>query len=188
MNTTTNSNGRKVLVPLATLLVAGAVAVGSGATWTADSSSAVSATAGNLVHVNNHDNATLTVTNLKPGATETGSLTIKNTGSLDSTLTLEPTVVSDAFKAGDVTLTIKAVHSGAATQVYSGNFAGLTAVKTVGTLDAEATADTITVEFTVAMADNADEITQGKSAKVDLEFVTTQTNGDESGASWIPFA
>jgi spore coat-associated protein N len=187
MSTTTNSNSRKVLVPLATLLVAGAVAVGSGATWTAESGSAVSAKAGNLVHVNSQDKMTLAVTNLKPGAVETGSLTIKNTGTLDSTLALKPSGNVDGFADGAVTLTIKAIHGSATTTVYSGDFADLNAEKAVGALDADVTSDQITVDFTVAMASTATKINQGAAAKVNLEFVTTQTNGDESGASWIPF-
>ena len=86
----TKTNTRKILVPLATLLVAAAVAVGSGATFTSSSESAITATAGDLVHVNSEDGATLNVTDLKPGDTQTGSLTITNTGSLDSDLTLVP--------------------------------------------------------------------------------------------------
>jgi hypothetical protein len=62
MSTTTNSNSRKVLVPLATLLVAGAVAVGSGATWTAESDSAITASSGKIAHSNSKKDATLTVT------------------------------------------------------------------------------------------------------------------------------
>lgn len=187
MNTTpTTTNSRKLLVPLATLLVAGAVAVGSGATWTAESGSAVTATAGDLVHLNSEDGATLAVTNLKPGAEETGSLTITNDGSLDSTLALRPSGNQDGFAAGDVTLTVRAVHGTDSALIYTGDFAGLTTDRAVGTLDADTqAADAITVEFTVAMAGDAAETNQGKSAALDLEFVTTQTSADESDANWL---
>ena len=108
----TKTNTRKILLPLATLLVAAAVAVGSGATFTSSSDSAITATAGDLIHVNSEDGATLNVTNLKPGATETGSLTITNSGSLNSTLELVVTPGTDpanTFQAGAVTLTIDSV-------------------------------------------------------------------------------
>ena len=180
MATTTS---RKVLVPLATLLAAGAVAIGSGADWTSTSDSSITASSGNLAHVNSEDDATLAVTNLKPGATETGSLTITDSGTLDSTLTAVPSLNTDGFVPGAVTLTVKA--DGA--QVYTGNFSGLTSTLNLGSLDADTpTADSITVEFTVSMAANATNANQNKNAGVDLQFVTTSTSGDESGAVWTP--
>ena len=47
---TSTTNRRKILIPLATLLAAGAVAVGSGATFTSTTMSASAVTAGTLVH------------------------------------------------------------------------------------------------------------------------------------------
>ena len=74
---------RKVLVPLATMLVAGAVAVGSGATFTSQSAHAVSVTAGTLHHANTNNGQTLTIAKIKPGDTKTGTLTITNDGNID---------------------------------------------------------------------------------------------------------
>lgn len=186
----TKTNSRKILVPLATLLVAAAVAVGSGATFTSTSDSRISASAGNLVHANSKHMAALTVTNLKPGATETGSLTITNAGSLDSVLTVAPSGNADTFGSGAVTLTIESIH-GAATEVeYTGNFAGLTSPLTLGDLTAGlSTEDSITVRFTVSMAAGAGNVNQSKAAGVSLNFVTTQTaaSNNESVVSWIPF-
>ncbi len=180
MATTTS---RKVLVPLATLLAAGAVAIGSGADWTSTSNSSITASSGDLAHVNSEDNATLAVTNLKPGATESGSLTITDTGTLDSDLTVDPSGNTDGFVADAVTLTVEADGN----VVYSGDFADLTATLDLGSLDADTpTADSITVVFTVEMDADATNANQDQDAGVDLEFVTTSTGGDESGAVWTP--
>jgi spore coat-associated protein N len=176
------TNSRKVLVPLATLLAAGAVAIGSGADWTSTSNSSISASSGDLAHVNSEDNATLAVTNLKPGASETGSLTITNTGTLDSDLTMDPSGNTDTFVAGAVTLTVVADGD----EVYSGDFADLTDTLDLGSLDADVASDAITVVFTVEMDDEATDANQDKDAGVDLEFVTTSTSGDESSAVWTP--
>lgn len=58
----------KVLVPLATLLVAGAIAVGSGATFSSTTGSTISAmTSGSLEHTNSKNGgAIFNLTNLKP--------------------------------------------------------------------------------------------------------------------------
>lgn len=180
MFTTTS---RKVLVPLATLVAAGAVAVGSGATFTSTSNSAITATAGTLVHANSDDTATLDITNLKPGATETGTLTITNTGSLDSTLKVVASTGS-----GDLApaLQIKIVSSDGAS--YTAGFeadhpdAGIA----LGDLDADLVDDSVTVTVTVTMEDSgtdSDNQYQGDTAGMSLQFVTTQTSGDESDQS-----
>ena len=64
---TSTTNRRKILIPLATLLAAGAVAVGSGATFTSTSVSSSAVTAGNLVHTNSRDGLSMNVANIKPG-------------------------------------------------------------------------------------------------------------------------
>ena len=101
------ANRRKVLVPLATLLVAGAVAIGSGATWTSTTSSSVTVTSGDLLHTNNHDDAVLTVANIKPGDTVTGTVVIENTGTLDAVLSFQESATPAHFAAGGLNLVIK---------------------------------------------------------------------------------
>ena len=78
-------NRRKVLVPLTTVLVAGAVAVGSGATFTSTTDNTISSvTSGTLTHTNSKDRAAIfnLPANLKPGDVVNGTVTITNTGSL----------------------------------------------------------------------------------------------------------
>ena len=85
------ANSRKILVPLATLLAAGAIAVGSGATLTSTSNSSASVTAGTLLHTNNHDGSVMDVANIKPGDTVSGTVVITNDGILDAILSLQET-------------------------------------------------------------------------------------------------
>lgn len=191
MNTST-----KLLVPLSTLAVAAAVAVGSGATWSSTTESTITATAGTLVQTNSQNGATLNVTNLKPGAVETGSLTVANTGDLDGVLTLVGTS-TDTFVTGDVTLAITV--NGA--PYWSGNFADVDDVDDDGVdadiatglqtklgipLGASDPDEDVVVGFTVTMASDAAHANQGESATAELEFVMTQTTDDESGATWTP--
>ena len=82
------ANRRKVLVPLATLMVAGTVAVGSGASFTSTTASTTAVTSGSVTHVN--DVTSLSITNIKDKDTVTGSVKITNTGTLPSTLTAPP--------------------------------------------------------------------------------------------------
>ena len=103
---TSTTNRRKILIPLATLLAAGAVAVGSGATFTSTSVSSSAVTAGTLVHTNSRDGLSMNVANIKPGDSISGTVTISNTGDLDSTLTLQETADASTFTAGDLKLVI----------------------------------------------------------------------------------
>ncbi len=180
--TTTTSTSRKVLVPLATLLVAGAVAVGSGATFTSQSAHTVSVTSGTLKHTNSKDGQTLTVTGLKPGDSKTGTLTLTNDGSIDSTLTLQETADASTFVSGD--LKLKITESGVATPLYDGNFGGLDNTTKVD-LGALNVGDSTTVTFTVSMPSTAGNANQGKTASASYQYVTTQS-GDKSGVSWLP--
>ena len=183
MFTTTS---RKVLVPFATLVAAGAVAVGSGATFTSTSDSSISATSGTLVHANSEDAATLTITNLKPGATESGTLTITNVGSLDSTIKV---IASGATGALADKLQLKIESSDTGTAFDSGfetaddNTAGFD----LGALTAGQTVeDFVTVTITVRMEGDADNTYQNTTAGLSLQFITTQTDAtsDESDSNW----
>src|SRR4051794_14041556 len=87
MSTKKSSNKKsRLLVPLATLAVAAAVVVGSGADWSSSTDSSISVESGEIVHTNSRDDATLTITDLLPGESASGSLTITNTGSTTSVL------------------------------------------------------------------------------------------------------
>ncbi|MFC4785528.1 hypothetical protein ACT8ZV_13695 [Nocardioides sp. MAHUQ-72] len=174
-------NNRKLLIPLGTMLVAAAVTVGSGATWTSTTHNHVSITAGKIMHTNNHNNATLTVTRLKPGASESGTVTITEdaTNNLDADLSLVVTNVSSGFTAGDLKIRIEG--NGEDSGVV--NFESLA---TDGTVDLGTLADgygSEDVTITVSMPSSAGSQNQSKSASADLAFVTTTTSDPESGTT-----
>lgn len=183
MNTTTKNTKNKVLVPLATLLVAGAVAVGSGASFTSQSAHTVSVTSGTLSHANNKDGGTLEISNIKPGDTKTGTLTIKNDGTLDSTLSLQESNDSSTFTPG--ALKLKITKFGTPTALYDGNFGALDNANKVE-LGALNVGDTTTVNFEVSMPLTADNANQGKAASATYTYVTTQTGADQGISKWLP--
>lgn len=177
----TEKSSRMILVPLATMLVAGAVAVGSGATFSSESAHSTSVTSGVLKHANDRNGQTLTVANIKPGDVKSGTLTIRNDGTLDSTLTLEETADSSTFVAGD--LKLKIAQSGVTAPLFDGNFGALVngAKLDLGALPVGAST---TVTYTVSMPLAADNANQGKSASAAFKYVTTQS-GDNGTAGWF---
>ena len=74
------ANRRKILVPLATLVAAASVAVGSGASFTSTTASTTAVTSGSVTHAS--DTTSLAITNIKDKDVIRGSVTITNTGSL----------------------------------------------------------------------------------------------------------
>ena len=188
--TATTSTSRKVLVPLATLLAAGAVAVGSGATWTSNSESSVAVTAGSIIHANSTTGETaLTITKLQPGESASGTVKITNTGDLDSDLTITQSGVTNTFSdlgpdglagtaddVSDLTLTV----SQDGTELYTGPFDGWTASDlALGELAATnaGTTDETTLTFTVSLALGAHNDSQGATAGATFSFETTVASG-----------
>jgi len=176
---TSTTNRRKILIPLATLLAAGAVAVGSGATFTSTSVSSSAVTAGTLVHTNSRDGLSMNVANIKPGDSISGTATISNTGSLDSTLTLQETADASTFTAGD----LKLVISQGSTELYNGNFGALDNA-TLLDLGALNTTQSTTITFTVSMPSGAGNTNQGKQASASYRWVTTQSGTSSPTLSW----
>lgn len=171
MNGTTS---RKVLVPLATLLAAGAVAVGSGATFTSQSANAASTvTSGTLLQSNSKAGAQIFgLSNLKPGDVVNGTVVIKNTGTLPGTFTLRETASSNAFDTDLLTLTI----TDGGTELYSGDFGGLEDDELVD-LGEYAAGASKTYTFSVALDAEAPNTQQGKTASASYQWVATQLDG-----------
>ena len=154
---------RKVLVPLATLVAAGAVAVGSGATFTSSTGNTISTvTSGSLEHTNSKNGgAIFNLSNMKPGDTLNGALTITNTGSLPAKFSLTEVSSSNGFTGSNLSLSITNTTSGAV--VYDGTFGGLQdgLANDLGTADAGAANS---YRFTVRLAQDTPNADQGKSA------------------------
>lgn len=172
------ANRRKILVPLATLTVAGAVAVGSGASFTSTTASTTAVSSGNVTH--STDITTMDIVNIKDGDTIRGSVTITNTGTIDSTLTIAETdfaVGDKAFLPGDLTLTL--VQDGnVAAPVFGGDFGGMTDDVTYDLGDLAVGAST-TVEFIVALDEATDNTNEDASATASFQWVTTQVDGED---------
>lgn len=174
MSTTSRT---KVLVPLATAVAAAAVAVGSGATFTSQSENSASAvTSGTLSQSNSKANgAIFTLTDLKPGDTVNGNLTLTNTGSLPAAFSLTETGSSNGFAADNLTLAI--TETGTGTTVWSGDFGALeNGVKTA--LGTYAPDEAKSYRFTVKLAQSADNTQQGKTASASYRWDSVQLDGE----------
>ncbi len=171
------ANRHKIILPLATLVAAAAVAVGSGATFTSQSSNTISSvTSGTLTQSNSKaDSAIFDLTNMKPGDTLNGDLTITNTGSLPAAFSLTEVKSSNGFGGESLTLKIANPKSGAV--VYNGTFGGLKdgAKNDLGTF---APAASGVYTFTVTLAVNAPNTDQGKTASAVYQWDSTQVASD----------
>ena len=164
---------KKILLPLATLLGAGAIAIGSGATFTSTTANTISSvTSGTLSHTNSKDGkAILNLTNIKPGDVVNGSLTITNTGSLPADFTLTETSSTNAFADGNLTLKITNTTTNAV--VFNGNFGALPeTTKTV--LGSAAPGAANTYVFSVKLDEKADNTQQGKTASAAYQWDSVQ--------------
>jgi hypothetical protein len=167
---------KKVLVPLTVLLAAGALAVGSGATFSSETSNTISSvTSGTLEHTNSKNQAQIFgLTNLKPGDTVNGSITITNTGSLPATFSLTEVASTNGFTGEYLKLAVKNTTTGAS--VYDGTFGGLVdGAKTDLGVIQPSVANVFT--FTVTLAQDAPNSEQGKSAGATYSWSSVQLAG-----------
>ena len=173
-------NSKKILVPLTTLLAAGAVAVGSGATFTSATNNTISAvTSGTLTQANTKDgSAIFNLSEMKPGDTVNGYLSVTNTGSLPATFSLTEVSSANGFTADNLTLTITNTTTNA--EIYSGTFGGLQdgVKKDLGVVQPKVKND---YRFQVVLASTAGNADQGKTASavytwdsVQLDAQTTE--------------
>jgi len=164
---------RKILVPLATLLAAGSIAVGSGATFSSTTGNTIAAvTAGTLTQSNSKDGqAIFNLTNLKPGDVLNGSLTLTNTGTLPAIFSLTEVSSTNGFSASNLTLDIKDTTAG--TTVFSGTFGALVdgAKNDLGTW---AAGQAHNFTFTVKLSADATNAEQGKTASAVYSWSSVQ--------------
>jgi len=167
---------KKILVPLATLLAAGAIAVGSGATFSSTSGNTISAaTSGTLTQSNSKaGQAVFNLDNLKPGDTLNGSLKLTNTGSLPANFSLTEVASTNGFDGENLKLTIKNTTKN--TTVYTGTFGGL-ADGTKNTLGTWAAGDANDYTFTVTLDQAAPNTQQGKAATATYTWDAVQLDG-----------
>lgn len=175
-----------MLGSLGVVLVAGVIAVGSGATFTSNSANAANTfSAGILSQSNNVSGAILTAANMKPTTTVNGQVTITNTGNIPGTFTLTKKNLVDTagsnggvlssildLKVEDVTVPASPVT------IYSGKL-GAMGAQALGTFAAGAAK---TYKFTVTFPDGGtppssttgDNAYKGSSLTVDYSWDAVQ--------------
>lgn len=177
------SSPRTVLLGLGTIGLAAAVTIGSGADFTSTTANPSNVfTAGTLSHTNSKNGAAiLTSSNMRPGDTASGTVDIKNTGSLSGTFSLAKTVTAEtAGFASKLTVVVTdtgdpACVSGcpAPSTVYSGTVSAMGA-RALGTF---AAGDTHRFSFVVTFPDGgangADNAYQGASTTVTYTWTAT---------------
>lgn len=180
---------RRILAPLATLAVAGALVVGSGADFTSQTSNTTSVVASGTLTQGNSRNgqAIFNVANIKPGDTVTGSVVITNTGSLPSNMKLTEDATS-GFTRDNLRLKITEVNTSAGGPnevIYDGAFDRTVAAPDVFTLDPFLPLEVRTYEYVVTFVrTTADQnVDQGKTASASYVWDGTQqsaTANDET--------
>jgi spore coat-associated protein N len=178
-----NRSPRKLLVAMSILTCAGAVAVGSGASFNASSYSPGSLVRAGIVSQSNSNNgqAVLAVPAMAPGTSQSGTLDIKNTGDLSSpfTLTMSNLVDTPATPPFSSKLTMLIADLGdpacvtgcpAAVTKYSGTVGGMGAIA----LGLFAPGDTHRYRFTVTYPDGgpngADNAYNGARTTVEYDW------------------
>ena len=182
MNATTPAataprRSRRLLVPLATLAAAGALVVGSGASFTSASANTTSVvTSGSLTQTNSRDAAAIfNVNNIKPGDTVTGSVTIANTGSLGANFKVTETSTNGFGQPG--MLRMKITES-TGKVIHDGTFGDLGGTDDIQELDTFAPGESRTYTYVVHLDVNASNDNQGDSAKASYVWDATQLTGD----------
>ena len=166
---------RRAIGGLATILASVGLAVGSGATFTSQTANLNNTfTSGKLVHTNSKDGiAIVTGANLKPGDVSTGTVKIKNTGTLKGTFKLSETNASNGFGAGNLELKIEDVTGATPATIYDGDLGGVAADGIAITGD-WAVGEERTYKFTVTLDQDTPNSDQGKSATADYEWDEVQ--------------
>jgi len=168
------------------VLAATGIAVGSGANFNSTSANPSNVfSAGSISHTNSKSGAAiLTASNMKPGGSQSGTVDIKNTGSVSGAFTLAQSNLtntpSSPALSSKLTLTITDKHDPACssscpadTTVYSGTIGGMGTIS-LGTYAAN---ETHRYQFTVNFPDGggngADNSYQGAQTSAEYDFTAT---------------
>ena len=175
MNRKPITRGR-ILVSVATVLTAGALAVGSGATFTAASQNPGNHyQAGTLAQTNSLAGGSIfDLSNVKPGDTVNGKVTITNSGTLAGNVKLSESGAVNGFsQPAKLRMTITDVTVPATPVVVKNNVE----FGTVGAgvdLGRWAAGETHTYVFSVTLDSTADNTNQGDAADATYSWDSTQ--------------
>jgi hypothetical protein len=172
------ANPRRSLAALATVLIAVGVTGASGASFTAQTANPSNTfTAGTLSMVNSKDAAAIFTSspNMRPGDVATGTVDIKNAGTLSGTFKLSKGTLTDT-PAGPIHMSDKLdlvvtdcgvdvnCLIGTSTNVYTGTLAAMGTNLSLGT--PFAVGEEHRYQFTVTFNGGADDTYQGKGSTV----------------------
>lgn len=171
---------KRLIVPLAGLLVAAAITVGSGADFVANSVNAANAfSTGSLTQSNSKSGtAIFNAANLKPGDTLNGTVTITNSGTLPADFTLTEDAANGFATKSNLSLVI--TRAGQPTPVWSGTFGDLTAAGPLS-LGSFSAGEARVYTFSTTLAQSATNAEQGKNATAKYTWNSTQTAADTIG-------
>jgi hypothetical protein len=180
-------NPKRRLGALGALLVAGSIAVGSGANFTSASANPSNTlSAGTLSQVNSKaGSAILTAPAMRPGDSATGTVDIENSGSLSAVFRLSRSNIVDSDGANPMSAKLQLVVTdcglwsggtaptcASGSQVYSGTIASM-AQQTLGTFAASAKRRyQFVVTFPDAGTGGADDAYQGDSTTVQFDWTS----------------
>ncbi len=177
---------RRLLIALGALTIASAVAVGTGANFNATSANpGTIITAGTIVLTDSASGtAILTTGPMKPGGTSTGTVDIKNGGSVPATVTLAKAGLTDTPSSpplsGKLALTIQDLGepscvSGCPTPVtlYSGTLGSMGTIALGSFAASAAHRYKLTVSFPEGV-NGADNSYEGANTRVDYVWTATQ--------------
>jgi hypothetical protein len=173
---------RRTLAALAVVLAAVGITVGSGANFTASAANPGNVfTTGTLLIGNSSSSALLNLTGMKPGDTQSSTVDITNTGSLDGDFVLKTAnATGSAALLGQMDLTV--LDCGAwtvsapscstgTTTVYNGKVSSLTN----SSLGNYAGGIKHRYKFTATLPSSTDNTFQGLTAGVDFSWSATQS-------------
>jgi hypothetical protein len=185
------STTMKLLVPLSTAMVAGAVALGSGAVWTSESATSINVIGGDLEITNTQDGLALNLENIKPGDTMTGVVSVSNTGTVDSTLDFVSGTATSTFSDDMLLLTVEADYDGDGTgsdyvvlHEFTGPGADFEAVDIDETDLVFDVDDQILFRFTVTLDADSPNEDQAQTAGVTFDIDQTQVDGETLDENW----
>ena len=178
-----HASPQKMVGVLFALLLAAMMAVGSGANFNSTSANPGNVvTAGILDDANSKPGAALlTVTRLKPGQSDTGTVKITNTGNVDGVFSVARTMVRDTTGpsnpfAAHLNLKIVDVTTSTPVVVYDGLLSAMNGAKAAGTIFPGAV-NAHTYEFTVKFNDG-NAVTPAVPNGADNAFQAAEVEAD----------
>lgn len=175
---------RRMLLPIATMLTAVALAGVSGADFNDATTNSLSTYAtGTFDLVNSRDGLVVfNTTNLKPGDTVTGSVTITNNSSMPALVSVAETDGLNTFSDPEL---LEMVIERDGTEIYRGDFGAWTGFFEQRWLEGDAH----TYDFAVTLDLDATTLDQGKTAEVSYEWTSVQADaGNTYDGQTVPRA